>query len=231
MILYTKVSMSKSLGNISADLRAAIENDILTGAIAPDARLDEASLAKRFGVSRTPIREALQALAASGLIELRPRRGAVVSAPDFRRLIEMFELMAELEALCARQAARRLRPADREALTAALEACRAAVTRGDTDSYYYENERFHQAIYAASQNGFVAEQAIALQKRLASYRRLQLRVRNRMMSSFAEHEAIVQAILAGDEELASQRLRGHVVVQSERFGDLLAGLGAKGTAA
>jgi DNA-binding GntR family transcriptional regulator len=223
--------MSKAAGNISTDLRAAIENDILTGAIAPDARLDEASLARRFGVSRTPIREALQALAASGLVELRPHRSAIVRAPDFRRLIEMFELMAEIESLCARQAARRLRPADREALAAALEACRAAADHGDTDAYYYENERFHQAIYAASQNGFVAEQALALQRRLASYRRLQLRVRNRMLTSFAEHEAIVEAILTGNEELAGQRLRGHVMVQSERFGDLLSGLSAPGAAA
>lgn len=223
--------MGKLLGNISADLRAAIENDILTGAIAPDARLEETSLARRFGVSRTPIREALQALAASGLVALRPRRGAVVNAPDSRRLIEMFELMAEIEAFCARQAARRLRPADRAAIAAALDACHAAVTQGDTDAYYYENERFHQAIYAASQNGFVAEQALALQRRLASYRRLQLRVRHRMMNSFIEHEAIVQAIMAGDEDLAAQRLRGHVVVQSERFGDLLASLSAPGAAA
>lgn len=223
--------MATSTETASSQLRAALETDILTGAIAPDARLDEASLAKRFGVSRTPIREALQALAAAGLITIRPRRGATVNAPDFRRLIEMFDLMAEMEALCARQAARRLTPPDRAAILATLEACRAAAEIGDTDTYYYENERFHQAIYAASQNGFVAEQALALQKRLASYRRLQLRVRNRMMSSFAEHEAIVQAILAGDEELAAQRLRGHVVVQSERFGDLLAGLGARGAAA
>jgi DNA-binding GntR family transcriptional regulator len=223
--------MDPTTENVSSQPRAAIETDILTGAIAPDSRLDEASLAKRFGVSRTPIREALQALAAAGLITIRPRRGATVTAPDFRRLIEMFDLMAEMEALCARQAARRLTPSHRSAIIGTLEACRAAAEHGDTDSYYYENERFHQAIYAASQNGFVAEQALALQKRLASYRRLQLRVRNRMVSSFAEHEAIVAAILEGDEELAAQRLRGHVVVQSERFGDLLAGLSAHGAAA
>jgi DNA-binding GntR family transcriptional regulator len=223
--------MATAAENVSSQLRATIETEILTGAIPPEARLDETSLARRFGVSRTPIREALQALAAAGLITIRPRRGATVNAPDFRRLIEMFELMAEMEALCARQAARRLLPVHRTAIAVTLDACRAAAEHGDTDAYYYENERFHQAIYAASQNGFVAEQGLALQKRLASYRRLQLRVRNRMMSSFAEHEAIVAAILAGDEELAAQRLRGHVVVQGERFGDLLAGLNAHGAAA
>jgi DNA-binding GntR family transcriptional regulator len=223
--------MTIAAENVSSQLRAAIETEILTGAIAPEARLDETALARRFGVSRTPIREALQGLAAAGLITIRPRRGATVNAPDFRRLIEMFDLMAEMEALCARQAARRLLPAHRADIVGTLDACRAAAEHGDTDAYYYENERFHQAIYAASQNGFVAEQARALQKRLSSYRRLQLRVRNRMMSSFAEHEAIVAAILAGDEELAAQRLRGHVVVQGERFGDLLAGLNAHGAAA
>jgi DNA-binding GntR family transcriptional regulator len=203
-------------------LRDAIEDEIVAGHLKPGDRLDEASLATRFNVSRTPIREALQQLAASGLIELRSHRGAVVSAPDPGRLIEMFFVMAALEALCGQLAARRLLPENEEEMKSTLEACQRAVEDGDTDAYYYENERFHRAIYMASGNRFLAEQAIAMHKRLAPFRRLQLRVRNRMRVSLQEHEAIFAAIRDGRSPEAAELLQAHVAVQGERFSDLLA---------
>lgn len=205
-------------------LRDEIEEDIATGRLKPGERLDEVGLAQKFGVSRTPIREALQQLAAAGLVNIRPHRGALVSAPDPRRLMEMFEVMAELEAMCGRLAARRLQPDTEHLLNEALAACAKAADETDSDGYYYENERFHRAIYAASRNGFLADQAMALSKRLSPFRRLQLRVRNRLKTSQAEHAAIVDAIIAGDGELAAERLRAHVTVQGERFHDLMASL-------
>jgi DNA-binding GntR family transcriptional regulator len=205
-------------------LRDRIEERIATGIYAPGERLEEAALAQQFGVSRTPVREALQQLAAIGMVELRGRRGAIVSAPDATRLLEMFDVMAELEAMCGRLAARRLMPEDEAALTEAFDACCIAAESGDTDSYYYENERFHHAVYAASGNRFLAEQTTALHKRLAPYRRLQLRVRNRLRTSRDEHEAIVKAIVNGDGEVAAERLRDHVAIQGERFSDLMATL-------
>ena len=205
-------------------LRDRIEDRIVTGRYAPGERLDETALAGHFGVSRTPVREALQQLAAGGLVELRGRRGAIVSAPDPARLIEMFDVMAELEAMCGRLASRRLVPGDEAALNETLGACLEAADSGDPDAYYYENERFHRAIYAASGNRFLGDQAIALHKRLAPFRRLQLRVRNRMKTSQREHEEILAAILDGDAAAASERLRAHVAIQGERFGDLVASL-------
>lgn len=207
-------------------LRDEIEDQIATGELRPGDRLDEVSLAQRFGVSRTPIREALQQLAAAGLVQIRPHRGALVSAPDAKRLLEMFEVMAELEAMCARLAARRAQPEDEIALRETLAACARAAEAGDSDAYYYENERFHRAIYAASHNGFLADQALALAKRLAPFRRLQLRVRNRTSASLAEHERVVAAILSGHGEQAAEELRGHVTVQGERFHDLMASMEA-----
>jgi DNA-binding GntR family transcriptional regulator len=210
--------------NQSNRLRAQIEEEIATGALQPGDRLDETSLAERFGVSRTPIREALQQLSIAGLIEHRRHRGAVVSTPDPKQLLEMFELMAEFEAICARHAARRMLDSDEAELKKTLEACRLAAASGNTDSYYYENERFHRAIYTASGNAFIAQQAGALHRRLAPFRRLQLRVRNRMKTSLKEHEAIVAALLSGDGELAASRAYAHVAVQGERFSDLIASL-------
>lgn len=208
--------------NTAHRLREAIENDIVSGDFHPGERLDEASLATRFQVSRTPIREALQQLASAGMIEIRPRRGAIVALATPERLYEMFEVMAELEAMCARRAARRISEESSVALLLAHEGCASHLE--DADAYYNENECFHQAVYQASGNAFLMEQVEAMQRRLRPYRRLQLRVRNRIRASFTEHETIVAAILAGDEDKAAQTMREHVRVQGERFSDLVASL-------
>ena len=215
---------------ISERLCEKIEEKIATGELSPGSALDEATLIQEYCVSRTPVREALIQLAAQGLIEIRPRRGAVVTSIGPARLIEMFEVMGELESLCGRLAARRMKDSERTELVAAHEACEKARAEQDSDTYFYCNERFHAAIYAGSHNNFLSEQAMQLHRRLRPYRRLQLRVRNRMGTSFKEHEAIVGAILSGDAEAAAQTLREHVVVQGERFGDLLASLTELATA-
>jgi DNA-binding GntR family transcriptional regulator len=209
---------------ISERLCEKIEEQIATGELSPGSALDEATLIEQHGVSRTPVREALIQLAAQGLIEIRPRRGAVVTSIGPARLMEMFEVMGELEAMCGRLAARRMKDSECAELTAAHEACGKARAEQDSDAYFYCNERFHAAIYAGSHNNYLAEQALQLHRRLRPYRRLQLRVRNRMVTSFKEHEAVVRAIIAGDADAAALALRAHVVVQGERFGDLLASL-------
>lgn len=205
-------------------LRDEIENGIVTGEFEPGERLDEIQLAQRFGVSRTPIREALMQLSAIGLVETRPRRGAVVADPSPQRIFEMFEVMAELEAMAGGLAARRHLPEDRDTLLAAHEKCAEAVRTASPDTYYYENEEFHRVIYEASHSGFLREQCSALHRRLRPYRRLQLRVSNRISNSYEEHTAIVEAILSGDEEKARQCMRQHISVQGDRFSDLIATL-------
>ncbi len=209
---------------ISDKLREKIEEQIATGEFPPGSALDEAMLVEANGVSRTPVREALIQLAADGLIEIRPRRGAVVASIGPARLIEMFEVMAELESMCGRLAARRMTVVERVELQVAHKACEAAQLKQDPDAYFYCNEQFHAAIYAGSHNKFLCEQAMLLHRRLRPYRRLQLRVRNRMGISFKEHESIVRFIAAGDADASAAALRDHVIVQGERFGDLLASL-------
>ena len=205
-------------------LREAIEDKIATGAFPPGMRLDETELTQKFGVSRTPLREALIQLSSMGIVSIRPRRGAVVADVTPQRLLEMFEVMGEPEAMCARLAARRMSDADQQELLVAHRACESACLAADPDDYYHKNEHFHHAIYRASHSGFLAEQAMALQRRLRPYRRLQLRVRNRMSTSFNEHAQIVEALLQGNPDLAAEHLRHHILVQGERFADLLASL-------
>jgi DNA-binding GntR family transcriptional regulator len=202
-------------------LKDEIENDIVAGRYQPGERLDEVALAERYGVSRTPIREAFHGLAASGLVEVRPHRGTIVAQASPDRIVEMFEVMGELEGMCGRLAARRMSEDDHRRLLDIHEACGRAAEIANCDSYYYENERFHFCIYECSGNGFLAEQARTLHRRLQVYRRLQLRVRNRMMVSFSEHGEIASALRAADGEKAADLMRRHVTVQGERFADLL----------
>jgi DNA-binding GntR family transcriptional regulator len=203
-------------------LRDTLEEDIVRGEFTPGERLDEVGLTERFGVSRTPVREALQQLAAVGLVETIPKRGAFVARVGLPELVEMFEVMAELEGMCARLAARRITDSEAAALRESLEACERAAEGGDSDAYYYENERFHACIYAASHNGFLMQQAHQLKTRLHPYRRLQLKVRNRVQRSLEEHRGIVQAIMAGDAARAEICVKQHVKIQGERFEDFIA---------
>lgn len=205
-------------------LRDKIEELVATGLLLPGTRLDEVDLAARFHVSRTPIREALIQLASRGILEMRPRRGAVVPDLPPHRLVEMFDVMAELEAMCGRLAARRMSDEEHRELLRAHRDCEAAQRTGNTDAYYAHNERFHHIIYAGSHHSFLSEEASALHRRLRPQRRLQLRVRNRIAASFAEHQRIVDALIAGEPDAAAALLRSHVVVQGERFADLLATL-------
>ena len=202
-------------------MREQLEQDIITGVFRPDDRLDEASLAERFSTSRTPVRETLQRLASSGLVEHRPRRGVFVRRISLSELVEMFEVMAELEGMCARLAARRITAEQSKRLAESMAACEEAAKAGDPDDYYRANSEFHILIYETSQNGFLAEQAKALHKRLAPFRRLQLRVRYRIRQSMVEHREVLTAIEEGNSEKAETAAKAHVVIQGEKFSDLV----------
>lgn len=203
-------------------LHDGIEDLILTGVFAPGCRLDEMSLASRFNVSRTPIREVLRSLAATGLIELRPYRGAVVTEIGPDRLAEMFETMAELEASCVRLAAERAAVTEIARIEACHAACASTVNAAEEDAYYYDNAAFHEAIYVASGNAFLAEQTRQLRRRVKPFRRLQLRVAGRIQRSYGEHDGIVDAIVDRRADEAAAQMRRHVMVQETEFGALIA---------
>jgi DNA-binding GntR family transcriptional regulator len=206
--------MERKRSDIIAD---AIEGLIFDGTFPDGARLDEVQLAERFAVSRTPVREALQRLALSGLTEQRPRRGVFVRQPGPVELIEMFEVMAELEAICARLAASRMAETALAQLRAANARCAEAVAAQDSDGYYLHNEAFHALIYAQAGNGFLEQEAKRLQRRLQPFRRMQLRARGRLQQSMAEHEQVVDALAEGDGARAAEVMRAHVAVQGEKF--------------
>lgn len=191
-------------------IREAIEHDILSGRLTPGMKLDEEALAARYGASRTPVREAFQQLASHGHIELRPHMGAYVAKLGIAELVEMFETMAYLEAACAALASRRHTGADRKQLGAAHEACLKAAKRKDPDAFYAANTRFHECVYAASHNGFLAAETLRLRNRLEAYRRESTFHPGLMALTIGEHGKILQAILDMDEVAAAGLMRGHL---------------------
>lgn len=216
--------MQKMDGRRADRIAEALEQLIFEGTFADGDRLDEVQLAERFAVSRTPVREALQRLALSGLVEAIPRRGVFVRQPGPVELIEMFEVMAELEAACARLAASRITDAALRELHETNDRCNAAVAAQDADGYYRENERFHAILYRQSGNRFLEQECQRLHKRLQPFRRMQLRLRGRLKQSMGEHEAIVDSLEAGDGDTAASAIRDHVAVQGEKFHHLMASL-------
>lgn len=205
-------------------IRNALENAIVEGVFRPGERLDPEALEREFQVSRTPVREALHQLEASGLVRVVPKRGTFVTEWTPGELAERFEVMAEIEATCGRLAARRITEAELAAFEQVHHECRALAEAGEVEAYYARNSEFHHCIYRATHNAFLEHEASRLHAMLQPYRRMQLKVRNRMARSFAEHDAIVAMIRRGDGEGAGRALHDHVVVQGDRFHDLIAAL-------
>jgi DNA-binding GntR family transcriptional regulator len=191
-------------------IREAIEHDIVSGKLTPGMKLDEEVLAARYGASRTPVREAFQQLASQGHIELRPHMGAFVAKLSVTELVEMFETMAFLEAACAALASRRHSDEDRKQLAAAHDACQKAAKRNDPDAFYAANARFHECIYAASHNDYLAAETLRLRNRLEAYRRESTFHPGLMTLTIKEHEKILQAVLEMDEDAAAGRMRSHL---------------------
>src|SRR6202047_3761083 len=157
------------------ELRLQLADEIVRGALAPGSPLDETDIARRFNVSRTPVREALRQLAASGLVDARAHRGAVVARASIDRLHELVEAMGGVEAMCASLAAERMTPADRHGLEAIHEELRVLSYAGNPDRFHDVNERFHNALYTGSQNAFIAELTLGTGVRVQPFRRAQFR--------------------------------------------------------
>ncbi len=202
---------------LAEELRLQLADEIVRGVLEPGAALDETELARRFQVSRTPVREAIRQLAASGLIEARAHRGAVVARPDAERLIGMFEAMAELEALCAGLAAERMTGGERRLLETTHEELRALIQSGDPQRYHESNEAFHATIYAGAHNAYLAEMTLATRARAQPFRRAQFRNLGRLAKSHGEHERVVTAILRGDRESAASAMRAHIGMVREEY--------------
>lgn len=201
-------------------LAGSIADSVLSGEFAPGFRLDEAALAERHGVSRTPVREAIRLLASTGLIDMKPRRGATVATATPAQLETLFGAMAEIEAACARLAAMSMTPLERRRLQNLQDAMAAIVLRDDREAYAAANVEFHTQIYLGAHNAILSDFASGLRRRLAPFRRAQFRTEGRTSRSHAEHGAVVKAIVACDAPAAHAAMFHHMSLVEDSFGRL-----------
>ncbi len=207
---------------LSDQIRNLLTDEIASGSLAAGSALDEQQLADRFGASRTPVREALRQLSVSGLVEIRPRRGVVVTRLTPERIMDMFETTAEVEAMCVRLATYRMTPLERSHLADLHEGSLRLVEARDIDGYDGFNREFHEALYRATHNGFMAEQALAIRARLEAFRRTQLRHGDRIAVSCAEHGLVLAAMAEGDGNQAARRMRAHMLNAASSLGRYVA---------
>jgi Transcriptional regulators len=204
------------------EIRAALQDEIESGKLPPGAVLDERALAARFDVSRTPVREALQQLAARDLVRIAPRQGVTVARLSIGKVRGMMEALGELEAVCAKLAARRIDDELRQRLDEAVARCQDAAINGGSAEYALANTFFHETIYAGSRNEYVAEQIRQARRLVQRYRAKDFQSKAQISKSLQEHLKIARAIQAGDEAGAAQAMLLHVPMGSTGFSEFLA---------
>lgn len=201
------------LGETHRSLRESITDEIrraiLSGRYAPGARLVEDRLANEYGVSRNPVREALRSLEGEGLVEVVPRRGAMVVMFSNEEVREIIELRASLEGLSARLAARRGDDSVRAVIRDLLVRGNAAAAADDQQGLLAINDEFHRLIAVGGQNRFLADFVRTIRDKTYWLAASTRGWRRRM--SWDEHAGILQAVLDRDEDMAGQLASGHVV--------------------
>lgn len=204
-------------GDTVDDIVGQLADAIVAGQFRPGEKLDELTLANRFFVSRTPIREALSQLAAMGLVSRRPNRGAVVAELSEEHLANLIEVMAELEAVCARLAAERMSGPDRRSMEVDHLAAAEMVRLGRTDAYAAYDTLFHARVQAAARNPQLSEMAALSRSRLTPFRTDLFAYPARLARSYEEHEMIVTALLRADGARAEALMRQHILSSKEQM--------------
>ena len=203
-------------------LVSEIEKLIVNGSMVPGQRLDEMVLAKKYGVSRTPVREAIRALIAIGLVQNTGKQGSQVAKLSISMLIEMFELMAVLEGMCAQLAARRATKNQLFEMQKTHELLEETFEKGTHKEFYNVNLQFHDQLYSASHTQYLAEETLRLRRRLSPYRMRVTFQPGRMNSTLEEHNKILIAIKKGESELAKNEAISHLRLIGNDLEDFIA---------
>ncbi|MDP3515002.1 MAG: GntR family transcriptional regulator [Sulfuritalea sp.] len=177
----------------------------------PGSWIDEQALVLEYGISRTPLREALKVLAAEGLVVLKPRRGCYVTELSEQDIDEVFPVMALLEGRVAEEAARRITSADFVRLAAIHEELEEHAAANNTDRFFETNQRFHTALQEIAGNRYLAQLIDDARKVIKLTRRDSLRLEGRLKQSLAEHREILEALRLKDPASARQRMHDHLL--------------------
>jgi phosphonate utilization transcriptional regulator len=215
VIPYPTIALLRS-ASLSSAAQQEIERMILEGEIAAGAKLTEAWLCERLGVSRGPIREAFRMLEEAGLVRQEKNRGVFVRDIPLEEALEIYDLRAAMDELIGRRLAESITPDQLRQAKAIVEQMDNAARAGNADAYHLLNLQFHDALV-----GFVGNRKLAavyrkLVKELALFRRRNLRDQKLLPHSAAEHRAILKAIASGDPEQAARAMYDHVIESKGR---------------
>ena len=180
---------------------------IFSRELAPGSWIDELKLAEEYGISRTPLREALKVLATEGLITMKVRRGAYVTEVNEKDLTDVYHLLALLESDAASVAAARATDAQLSSLQALHDQLEKAA--GNRERFFNINERFHMLLLEIADNRWRDQLVADLRKVMKLNRHNSLLKSGRIAESLAEHRAIMQALARRDATLAAQCMREH----------------------
>ncbi|MEM9700482.1 MAG: GntR family transcriptional regulator [Pseudomonadota bacterium] len=203
-------------------VESALLEEIAAGQVAPGERLDETRLAERFGVSRTPVREALNRMMAQGVLVAGERRGVRVAEYTRAELGQMFEAMQEIESVCARLASQRLTLLARSEIEAAQAACAQAAAENDRLAYIKANEALHLCIYRATENTYIQDLATEFRRKTGPFRAKKLQTQEDLLASVESHVELLGKIFSEDSQVAVDGMRKHM---TESFMRVLAANG------
>ncbi|ANN77477.1 hypothetical protein BAU07_10520 [Bordetella flabilis] len=200
--------MSKNF--VHASLLDGLREVFVQGEIAPGSKVPEAALCARFGVSRTPLREALKVLASEGHVELLPNRGARVRELSLDEVEGLFAVAGALEALAGEQAAERVTEAELAEITALHEGMHAAFLRRDRQPYYENNRAIHEAIVRATRNPVLISQYAVVNARIRRIRFQSPMTEDIWSRAMAEHDGMLNALMRRDAAALSGILKTHL---------------------
>jgi DNA-binding GntR family transcriptional regulator len=203
----TRIAPTALYQEVAERLRQRIFAHELT----PGMWIDEQKLAEQYGISRTPLREALKVLASEGLVDLKPRRGCYVTEISRQDLDDIFPLMAMLEGRCAAEAVRRAKPADVRELKLMHQRLEDAAREGRIDAFFEANQEFHKRIQELANNRWMLSVIQDLRKVLKLSRLHSLSLEGRLQQSLDEHRMIMAAFEAGDVAVAERTMHDHLL--------------------
>jgi DNA-binding GntR family transcriptional regulator len=192
---------------------ARLRELVFQHALAPGLFIDELALAARWQISRTPLREALKVLAAEGLVELVPRRGARVVALTDADAEQLFPVMAMLEGRCALEATRRASVDDLTQLQALHDRLERAAVAADMDGYYRANHDFHSLVQSIAANRWLDRATGDLRRFMRLWRGRQLQLPGRINASLNEHRVLMDAMQQHDADRAERAMHDHLMAQ------------------
>ncbi|MBQ8303206.1 MAG: GntR family transcriptional regulator [Clostridia bacterium] len=202
--------VDKNAKSLEESVFLTLEEEILSGELKKGETLTETALSARLGVSRTPLRSALQRLAEEGLIEMKPNRGAVVIGIGTEELVDIYKIRMRLEGLASAEATRRISDEDKKKLREAVELSEFYITKKDAEHLKELDSEFHNVIYKASGNRLLCKTLSELHRNIQFYRKKSLAVADRLEKSVMEHREILSAIERGDAEAADRLTEEHI---------------------